>query len=76
LRILLKDGGFGFTSNSLGHFGFNLVAPTGQYVVVEGSTDLANWTALATNAADTAPRRFDDPNPPSLTRRFYRARLQ
>jgi hypothetical protein len=71
--ILLNDGSFGVRSN---HFGFNLRAAAGQVVVVETSTDLANWTALATNTVAASPFYFSDPAPPSSPCRFYRARVQ
>jgi streptogramin lyase len=71
--ILLNDGSFGVRSN---HFGFNLRAAAGQIVVVETSTDLVNWTALATNAVGASPFYFSDPAPPNSPCRFYRARGQ
>jgi hypothetical protein len=71
--ILLTDGSFGVRSN---HFGFNLRAAAGQVVVVETSTDLVNWTALATNAVGASPFYFSDPAPPNSPCRFYRAWVQ
>jgi hypothetical protein len=71
--ILLNDGGFGVRSN---HFGFNLRAAAGQVVVVETSTDLVNWTALATNSVSASPFYFNDPAPPNSPCRFYRAWVQ
>ncbi|MGA2865882.1 MAG: NHL repeat-containing protein [Verrucomicrobiota bacterium] len=71
--ILLKDGSFGVRSN---HFGFNLRVGAGQVVVVETSTDLVNWTDLATNTVGASPVYFSDPAPPNSRCRFYRARAQ
>jgi hypothetical protein len=71
--ILLNDGSFGVRSN---HFGFNLRAGPGQVVVVETSTDLVNWTDLATNTVGASPFYFRDPAPPDSACRFYRARAQ
>ena len=71
--ILLKDGSFGVRSN---HFGFDVSAGTGQVVVVSTSTDLVNWTDLATNTAGASPFYFRDPAPPNSRCRFYRARAQ
>jgi hypothetical protein len=71
--ILLNDGSFGVRSN---HFGFDVSAGTGQVVVVSTSTDLVNWTDLATNTAGASPFYFRDPAPPNSPYRFYRARAQ
>jgi hypothetical protein len=71
--ILLNDGSFGVGSN---HFGFNVRAGAGQVVVVETSTDLVNWTDLATNTVGAGPFYFRDPAPPNSPCRFYRARAQ
>jgi sugar lactone lactonase YvrE len=71
--ILLNDGNLGVRSN---HFGFDVSASSGQAVVVETSTDLVNWTALATNTVGASPFYFRDAAPPNSARRFYRARAQ
>ena len=62
---------FGFLTN---RFGFNLSSPTGQTVVVDGSTNLVTWTPLYTNTAGGNPIYFDDPASTNFPRRFYRAR--
>jgi len=54
-------------------FGFNLIGPFNS-VVVEASTSLSNWTALATNIITDEPFRFSDPSA-EQSQRFYRARL-
>jgi len=60
---------FGVVSN---RFGFNLIGPFGS-VLVEASTDLSNWTALATNTITDEPLRFIGPAV-EPSRHFYRAR--
>lgn len=70
--ILTRDGGLGFRN---GQFGFNVQAP-GQAVVIEGSTNLATWTALSTNMLGTDLLYFTDPASDIVPMRFYRARLQ
>lgn len=54
-------------------FGFDLIGPFSS-VVVEASTSLSDWTALATNAITDEPLRFSDPLA-GQSQRFYRARL-
>ena len=45
-------------------------------MVVESSTDLANWLPICTNAfIFPAARNFSDPQSGVSSRRFYRARL-
>jgi hypothetical protein len=56
--ILMSDGGFGFNSN---RFGFNITGPSGQVVVVEGSSNLVIWTSLVTNTLGSGPYYFSDP---------------
>lgn len=71
--ILVSDGGFGFRTN---RFGFNVQALAHQVVVIEGSTDLVNWQPLQTNAPGSGPFSFSDPESGTLSRRFYRARVE
>jgi sugar lactone lactonase YvrE len=71
--ILLNDGTFGVRSN---RFGFSVSASAGQVVVVETSTDLVNWTGLATITVGASPFYFSDPAPPNLRCWFYRVRAQ
>lgn len=70
--ILTDDGTFGLRTNQ---FGFSLTGVVGQTVVIEASTDLLNWTALATNLLGVDPCYFSDPGCTSIPARFYRARL-
>jgi hypothetical protein len=71
-----QDVGLRLVNSSVvsNRFGFNLIGPFSS-AVVEGSTSLSNWTALATNMLTDAPLRFSDPSSEPL-RRFYRARVQ
>ncbi len=55
-------------------FGFNLIGPFTS-VVVEASTNLVNWTPLATNPLGAGLLRFNDPGWRNLQQRFYRAEL-
>jgi sugar lactone lactonase YvrE len=71
-QIITTDGSFGFLTNQ---FGFNLTGAFGQTIVVDGSTDLVNWTPLCTNTANGAPFYFFDPAFTNYPWRFYRARL-
>ncbi len=73
-RIVTSGTNFGFTTNGSG-FGFNLGGVVGQTVVVEGSTNLVDWTSLFTNTVDTNSVYFFDPTATNFPGRFYRARL-
>ena len=55
-------------------FEFNIIGNAGQIVALEGSTDLLNWTALATNTIANGPLFFTDAGSTTLAWRFYRAR--
>ena len=59
-----------------GQFNLNLVGELGCTVVIEGSTNLVNWTALATNLLGESPCCFSDPGSTNFPARFYRARWQ
>jgi uncharacterized delta-60 repeat protein len=69
----ISGGAMGFQA---GRFGFNLSGVAGQTAIIEASTNLLNWTALATNAIGAGPLYFSDPASPNFPWRFYRARLQ
>jgi len=71
-QIITCDGFFGLLSNQ---FGFDLSGAAGQTIVVDGSTDLVNWTPLCTNAASGNPFYFCDPAWTNFPWRFYRARV-
>jgi hypothetical protein len=74
-QIVTGDGYCGFLTN---HFGFNLSGAFGQTIVVDGSTDLVNWTPLLTNTVggSAGPFYFSDPGWTNFGLRFYRGRLQ
>jgi len=70
-------GGGGTLLGSLtNQFGFNINAAFGQTIVVNGSTDLVNWTPLFTNIVGNSTVPFVDPSSSNYPARFYRARLQ
>jgi uncharacterized delta-60 repeat protein len=66
------DGSAGFQA---GQFGFDVNGVAGQTVVIEASTDLANWSVLATNLLGAGPLYFSDSEATNLPARFYRARV-
>ncbi|MBI3418144.1 MAG: hypothetical protein HY043_22880 [Verrucomicrobia bacterium] len=71
--ILNSGPSFGFNG---GQFGFNLTGPVGKSVIVEASTDLANWLPLWTNTFTfPAALYFSDPQSGTQSKRFYRIRL-
>jgi sugar lactone lactonase YvrE len=59
----------------LNQFGFDIAGVANQVVIVEASTDLVSWTALATNMLGAAPLHFIDPAWTNFQRRFYRAKV-
>jgi uncharacterized delta-60 repeat protein len=73
-RLVLGPGSTGDTN----HFGFHFQVKglTGQVVVVEGSTNCADWIPLETITLAGESSHFSDPDSVILPRRFYRARLQ
>ena len=71
-RIMADDSNFGFLASQ---FGFYLGGAFGQTIVVDGSTNLMNWTPLFTNTVDGIPFYFRDPASAGFPWRFYRARL-
>ncbi len=76
-QIFASGTNFGFTTNLANQsgFGFNLNGVAGQTIVVDGSTDLVNWTPLVTNVVGGTPIYFFDPASTNFPGRFYRARL-
>jgi hypothetical protein len=57
-------------------FGFDVLGEPNLTVVIEGSSNLLNWSSLKTNTLGNVPLHFADPTPPSLPQRHYRARAQ
>lgn len=56
-------------------FGFQVSVPVGLKYVVLASSDLHNWTALATNISSSATSVFTDTTASNYSCRFYRAML-
>ena len=54
-------------------FSFQLSVPTGATYVILASTDLQNWTPIATNVATAGSVTFTDPAAANYPRRLYRA---
>jgi hypothetical protein len=67
------DGSFGVQTNG---FGFNINWASGQTVVVEACTNLANpvWCPVATNTLANGSCYFSDPQWTNYPGRFYRLR--
>jgi sugar lactone lactonase YvrE len=72
LAMISSGPHFGFAG---GQFGFDLTGPAGQEAVLEGSSDLVNWTPVWTNTL-TGPLSFSDPQSASNPQRFYRAKAK
>ena len=68
-----SDASFGVQTNQ---FGFNITWASGQVVVVEACTDLANpvWSAVETNTLTDGSCYFSDPDWTNYHGRFYRLR--
>jgi hypothetical protein len=69
--IQTGDAGFGMRTNQ---FGFNIAWASGQTVVVEACTNLANpvWSPVATNTLTGDSSYFSDPQWTNYPARFYR----
>jgi sugar lactone lactonase YvrE len=76
-QIIANGTNFGFTTNLANQFGFgfNLNGTSNQTIVVDGSTNLLDWTPLYTNLANGIPAYFFDPASTNFPGRFYRLRL-
>ena len=76
-QIIASGTNFGFTTNLANQsgFGFNVSGTVGQTIVVDGSTNLVDWTPLYTNLANGIPAYFFDPASTNYPGRFYRLRL-
>ena len=57
-----------------GGFGFTLTCLTNKTIVVETSTNLANWQPIWTNPPPGTSADFVDPEWLNYSNRFYRAR--
>lgn len=56
-------------------FGFTLTGVPGQRIAIEATTNLVDWSLLATLTNLTGTVQFNDTDAASVGRRFYRARL-
>ncbi|MEI6196079.1 MAG: putative Ig domain-containing protein, partial [Verrucomicrobiota bacterium] len=65
----------GSASNTNGQFGFWVNGDVGPDYFIQVSTNLANWSALATVSAPVPPFFLMDPNSTNYSARFYRALL-
>jgi hypothetical protein len=81
LTITIVDNAPGFRlfahpagATKPGRFRMLLQAPLGQSFTIEASTDLINWTVLATYPGQTTadPLEFEDVNAGNFLQRFYR----
>ena len=70
--VAVSLGNVGVVANQ---FGFDISGNSNQVVIVEASTNLVSWTALATNTLGAGPLHFSDPGSTNFQRRFYRAKL-
>jgi hypothetical protein len=59
-----------------GHFLVTLTRPFASSSVLWASSDLINWSAIATNAPFTGSFIFDDPWAITFTKRFYHVLIQ
>lgn len=59
------------------NFSLGLVGPKGKHLVIEGTTNLVDWTAIATNyITDGVSCQAQDPITPDVPGKMYRLRLQ
>jgi hypothetical protein len=65
----ISEGNVGIFTNV---FGFTIMGVSSGIVVVQASSDLLNWTALATNTLAGTSLIFSDPNWRNYPHRFYR----
>jgi len=59
-----------------GDFTFQISGPAGRDYIVEWSTDLFQWRAIATNTPSEIPFQFRDPSAAGSSRRVYRVRMR
>ena len=67
---------FSHRDGHAGPYQLQLRGTTNSVCVVEASSDMQHWTAIATNPVDAAGwMNFNDPQAGQFERRFYRSRL-
>jgi len=67
------SGGDGQVGVSSGKFSFTVTGMSNQTIVVEASTNLANWQPVWTNTLSGTATNFTDPQWKNYPHRFYRA---
>ena len=74
-HLQMERSNAGFAEANQG-FQFTVTGPTNLAVVIEVCSDLGNpmWERLATNVLSAGTFQFTDPEPVSLSGRFYRTR--
>jgi hypothetical protein len=72
-QILGSSDGLGVQSNK---FQFTVSWATNTSVVIEGSTNLHDWTPVVTNALASGTNRFSDSTWTNYPQQFYRVRSQ
>ena len=60
-----------FSTN--GHFKFSISGPAGRCLLLEGSTNLLNWTPITILPNNNGSVEFSDTNAANFSLRFYRA---
>jgi hypothetical protein len=55
-----------------GLFAFDLYGEPGAEVFIQVSSNLTDWTPIATNTLGAAPMHFTDPQSAQFPQRFYR----
>jgi hypothetical protein len=65
----ISGGSAGIFTNE---FGFTIAGASNAVVVVQASSDLLNWTPIATNTLNGTSFIFEDANWRNFTHRFYR----
>ncbi|MGD1083115.1 MAG: hypothetical protein ABSA47_00025 [Verrucomicrobiota bacterium] len=59
-----------------GHFQFSFSGPSATSALIQGSTNLVDWTSLQTNTPFSGALLFDDPLAAAYSGRFYRVLIQ
>ena len=76
VTLAVKDATPTVSDSSLNHnagqFGFQITGIAEQTYVVQGTRDFVTWTDVETRTLANPIWDFVDPNPDSLTYRFYR----
>ncbi len=64
-----------FSCSAAGQVAFDIVGRASEPFVIETSPDLRTWSTLQTGSLTTATVHFTDPQPATLSARYYRLRL-